>query len=230
MEKVNIQHTENAELFMNEDIIKSIDRLLSESIGDHGRLEHIKNSLIQGKSLYNSDKKYLNSLLDNNMKSTINEQPKNNSNHETPINLDKLRKSQLKQKYKVKPTKFAISYSNSQRGSAKIHKASCHNVYRSSQEGDIKWTYYNNYPDAKHAAEMIGQNQPYGWKYAGCCMRKFPLDIIMGSFITCLFLGILGGLIAWYFTRDYFGKWARIWLGLGGFQSIIFLSSILFAR
>jgi len=36
VEKVNIPPTENAELFMNEDIIKSIDRLLSKRIGDHG--------------------------------------------------------------------------------------------------------------------------------------------------------------------------------------------------
>ena len=48
---------------MNEYIITAIDELLNGGIGDRGRLEHIKNSLLNDKTLYDSDNAYLNSLL-----------------------------------------------------------------------------------------------------------------------------------------------------------------------
>lgn len=187
--------------------------LIDNKIGDCQRLNEMLHRSRSGKPLYNSDIDYIEKIFPT---TTISEVEEN------PINLDELRKSKPKPKYKVKPTKFAVSYSNSRRGSAKIHRANCHNVYRSSQEGDIKWIYFDNYSDANDTAQRIGMRQPYGWKYAGCCMNGFPINVIIGSIITCIFLGILGGLIAWYFTRDYFNKWARTWLVLGGIESLIF--------
>lgn len=191
---------------------EKIVSLIDNNLGDSQRLNEMLHRHRSGQTLYNSDVDYIEKLSPTTKITEIKEKP---------INLDELRKSQPKPKYKIKPTKFAVSYSNSRSGSAKIHKASCHHVYRSSQEGDIKWTYYDNYSDAKHAAAVIGQNQPYGWKHAGCCMNSFPSDIILGSIVTCFLLGILGGLLAWYFTRDYFDKWARIWLVIGGLWSLL---------
>lgn len=98
---------------MNGDIIKSIDKLLASDVGDKGRLEHIKDSISQGKTLYNSDKNYLNSLLDDCKPNSIEEPTKVISEDEIPISLDELRKSQPKPTYEVKPTKYGVSYSNS---------------------------------------------------------------------------------------------------------------------
>ena len=202
---------------MEEKIISLIDN----NMGDSQRLTEMLHRYRSGKPLYNSDIDYIERLSPTSNISEI---------EEKPINLDELRKSQPKPKYKVKPTKFTVSYSNSRRGSAKIHRASCHNVYRSSQEGDIKWMYFDNYQDANRNAQRIGMQQPYGWKYAGCCMNSFPINIIIGSLITCFFLGALGGLIAWYFTRDYFADWARIWLVIGGIWSLLLSIGLLGSR
>jgi len=191
---------------------QKIVSLIDNNMGDSQRLNEMLCRYRSGKELYNSDIDYIEKLSPTTNISKV---------EEKPINLDELRKSQPKPKYKVKPTKFAVSYSNSRRGSAKIHRASCHNVYRSSQEGDIKWVYFDNYPDANNTAQRMGMQQPYGWKYAGCCMNGFPLNIIIGSLIACFFLGALGGLIAWYFTRDYFANWARSWLVIGGIWSLL---------
>lgn len=187
-----------------------IFRLIDEEKGDRLRLEDMINRIRKGKTLFHSDIKYLESL------------DPDLHIQEKQFNLENLPESQPKPKpQKAKPIKFAVSYSNSRRGSAKIHRANCHNVQRSSQEGDIKWNYYTNHSHAKNSAETIGQTQPYGWKYAGCCMRNFPYNIIIGSILTSLFLGILGGLVAWYFTRDIFGNWAKTWLVMGGLVSLI---------
>jgi len=167
-----------------------------------------------GKELYNSDINYIERLSPTTIPPKVKEKP---------INLDELRESQSKPKYKKYTIKFAVSYSQSRRGSAKLHKGNCHNTLRSSQEGDIKWTYYSSYSEAKHALELIGSKQPYGSKNAGCCMNKFISNIIGGGIMSCFFLGIIGGLLAWYFTRDYFGTWSRIWIVVGGLWSL-FLS------
>ena len=210
---------------------KIID-LLNEEKGEKFRLQDMLDRLQVGKELYLSDENYLKKFASKRDEKQI-EAEKELTRlkkkrdellkevEEKPINLEKLRKSQPKSKpQKSKPIKFAVSYSNSRSGSAKIHSGGCHNVLRSSQEGDIKWNYYTNYPSAKHTAQYMGQQQPYGWKHAGCCMNSYPFDIIFGSIITTLIFGILGGLVAWYFTRDHFGEtWAKTWLVLGGIVS-----------
>jgi len=210
---------------MNEDTIKSIDELLGSDIGDKGRLEYIKNCISQGKALYNSDKKYLDSLLDKNKKSTINEQPQNNSNDETPISLEELRKSLPKPKYEIKPTKYVVSYSNSGRGSTKIHMRSCRHAQSSSQEGDIKWSYFSNYPDSKHFAQTKAATQSYGWKYAECCLNGHISRITTGAVFLTLFLGIIGALIGWYITKDYYPIGSKIILSIGTITTIIWLFS-----
>ena len=189
-----------------------IASLIDNNLGDSQRLTEMLDRCKSGKTLYNSDVDYIERLSPTTIESKV---------EEKPINLDELRKSQPKPKYKPKPIKFAVSYSQSKRGSAKLHKVSCHNVQRSSQEGDIKWNYYHNYSEAKHALELIGSSQPYGSKNAGCCMNNFISNIISGGIVSCFFLGILGGLLAWYFTRDYFGTWSRIWLIIGGIWSLL---------
>jgi len=190
---------------------QQITSLIDNNMGDPQRLKEMLDRHRSGKTLYKSDINYIVKLSPTTITPKV---------EEKPINLDELRKSQPKPKYKTKPIKFAVSYSQSRRGSAKLHKVSCHNVQRSSQEGDIKWNYYHKYLEAKHALELIGSKQPYGSKNAGCCMNKFISNIIWGGIISCFFLGILGGLLAWYFTRDYFGTWSRIWLAIGGLWTL----------
>lgn len=199
------------------DLEDTITKLIHDKKGDHYRLEDLLTRIKSGKKIYNSDKMYLETLLDNPVKE------KSVEIEEKPINLEELRKSQPTHKpQKAKPIKFAVSYSNSRNGSAKIHNSGCHNTRRSSQEGDIKWMYYTNYPSAKHTAQHIGTQQPFGWKHACCCMRSYPFDIILGCIITTLLFGILGGLVSWYFTRDHFGEsWAKTWLVLGWIVSIL---------
>lgn len=210
---------------MNDDIEKSIDELLASDIGDKGRLEHIKNSISKGKTLYNSDKKYLDSLLNDNQK-PITEQPQqNDSEDEIPINLDELRKSQPKPTYEVKPTKFGVSYSNSGRGSAKIHMRSCRHVQRSSQEGDIKWSYFSTYPDAKYFAQSKATSQSYGWKYAECCLNGHINRVTGGAIFLTIFLGVIGALIGWYITKDYYPTGSKVILSFGTATTIIWLFS-----
>jgi len=49
---------------LSEDLIKKIQSLVNDGKGDLGRLQHILNSLKQGKTLFSSDKQYLDSLLE----------------------------------------------------------------------------------------------------------------------------------------------------------------------
>ena len=48
---------------MSEDVLKKIQHMLDEEIGDIGRLYHIKDSLEKGKTLYLSDQKYLDTMI-----------------------------------------------------------------------------------------------------------------------------------------------------------------------
>lgn len=210
---------------MNDDIVKSLDELLASDIGDKGRLEHIKNSLSNGKTLYNSDKKYLDSLLDRNPKPPVDQSPQTKPKDETPINLDELRKSQLKPTYEVKPTKYGVSYSNSGRGSAKIHMVRCRHVQRSSQEGDIKWSYFSNYPDAKRFAQTKSSSQSYGWKYAECCLNGHISRVTGGAIFLTIFLGVIGALIGWYITKDYYPTGSKVILSFGTITTIVWLFS-----
>lgn len=58
-------------------------------------------------------------------------------------------------------------------------------------------------------------------------MRSYPFDIIIGSIITTLIFGILGGVLSWYFTRDHFGKtWAKTWLVFGIIVSLLWTIGI----
>lgn len=210
---------------MNNDIVKSIDELLASNLGDVGRLEHIKDSILQGKTLYNSDKKYLDSLLGNNQKSTYEEPQSSEPESETPINLDELRKNQPKPTYEQKPTKYGVSFSNSGRGSAKIHMVRCRHVRRSSQEGDIKWSYFSDYSTAKHFAQAKAPSQSYGWKYAECCLNGHINRVTGGAIFLTIFLGIIGALIGWYITRDYYPRGSKVILFFGTATTIIWLVS-----
>lgn len=49
---------------MSEELINKIQKLIELKKGDPGRLEHILNSIKQGKSLFSSDQRYLDSLIE----------------------------------------------------------------------------------------------------------------------------------------------------------------------
>lgn len=208
---------------MDEDILKSIEKLIDSNIGDKGRLEHIKESVSQGKILYTSDKKYLDSLLFRNTDSVSDEKVESISEDEIPINLEKLRKNQPKPKYETKPTKFGVSYSNSGRGSAKIHMSSCRHVQRSSQEGDIKWSYFSNYHDAKYFAQTKSTSQSYGWKYAECCLNGHIGRTTTVAIFLTLFFGVIGALVGWYITRNYHPTGSKAILSVGTIITIVWL-------
>jgi len=46
--------------------LEKVTKLLATGIGDRGRLEHIKKTLEDGKPLYDSDKRYLQNLINEN--------------------------------------------------------------------------------------------------------------------------------------------------------------------
>ncbi len=188
-----------------EKIIEIILKLINIEKGDLNRLEDMLSRVREDKELYNSDKKYLESL--------------NEESKEPPINLDKLRKSQPKPKLqKTKAIKFGVSHSQSRSTEAKIHKASCRYVQNSSQAGDIKWNYFHDFNSAKDCAAGYGAN-----RYPCCCMRNFPFNIVAGSFFVSLIFGILGGLLAWYITRDYFPRLAKGWFVFSLIPTLLFL-------
>ena len=142
-----------------------------------------------------------------------------------PINLDELRKNQPKPKYESQPIKFGVSYSQSGRGSAKIHMRRCRHVQRSSQEGDIKWSYFSNYADAKYFAQAKATTQSYGWKYSECCLNGHISRITGGAIFLTLFLGVIGALIGWYITKDYYPTGSKVILSIGTITTIIWLFS-----
>lgn len=114
--------------------------IIDNKKGDLDRLNEMLERVKSDKPLYNSDIKYIEKLSPTTepIVEEIQQKPESIENKEIPINLEELRKSQPKPKpQKTKPIKFAVSYSNSRRGSAKIHNSGCHNFIRSSQEGDI---------------------------------------------------------------------------------------------
>ena len=179
---------------LEEEIVSLIDH----HIGDFNRLNEMLDRHRSGKTLYNSDIDYIEKLSPTTKITEI---------EEKPINLDELRKSQPKPKYKKRNIKFGVSHSQSGRSIAKLHKASCRYVQNSSQAGDIKWDYLYDFDSAKVKLQNYGSQY-----YANCCMRNFPFNLIVGAFFASLIFGIFGGLLAWYITKDYFPRLAKGWL------------------
>ena len=207
-------------------MIKSIDMLIDSGHGDKGRLEHIKDSLQKGKSLYKSDDAYLRSLLSKHLPNSIENKSEDNSTYsEEPINLDELRKSQPKPKHEPQSIKFGVSYSHSGRGSVKIHMSRCRHVHRSSQEGDTKWAYFSNYHSSKEFARAKAPSQNYGWKYAECCLNGHISRVTTGAVVLSLFLGIIGALIGWYITREYYPRGSKVIFSIGTIITIIWLAN-----
>lgn len=177
---------------------EKIKSLLDNNVGDYVRLYEMLERHRSGKTLYNSDIDYIEKLSPTTIIPKV---------EEKPINLDKLRKSQPKPKYKKYTIKFGVSHSQSGRTIAKLHKASCRYVRNSSQAGDIKWDYLYDFDSAKVKLQSYGSDY-----YASCCMRNFPFNLIIGAFFASLLFGIFGGLLAWYITKDYFPRLAKGWL------------------
>ena len=50
-------------MLMSEELLQKIEHFINSGIGDPGRLQHIKDSLLKGKILYTSDQKYLDKLV-----------------------------------------------------------------------------------------------------------------------------------------------------------------------
>ena len=63
---------------MSTEFEDSIQSLIDSGKGDVGRLEHIIQAIKEGKKLYDSDKKYVESILDTQVSSTESE----NTNHD----------------------------------------------------------------------------------------------------------------------------------------------------
>ncbi len=180
------------------DLIKEkIVSLIDNNLGDSQRLNEMLHRIKSGKTLYQSDFDYIEKLSPTTIAPKV---------QEKPINLDELRKSQPKPKYKKRNIKFGVSHSQSGRSIAKLHKASCRYVQNSSQSGDIKWDYLYDFDSAKVRLESYGSRY-----YASCCMKNFPFNLVAGAFFVSLLFGIFGGLLAWYFTKDYFPRLAKGW-------------------
>ncbi len=194
-----------------EDVEHLIILLIDQEKGDQMRLVDMLSRCQSGKKLFNSDYLYIDKLT---------EIPREKVEIvEKPINLDELRKSQPKPKYKAQTIKFGVSHSKSRRSETKIHKASCRYVKNSSQSGDIKWDFCHDFQIAKNLAVGYGDQ-----KYACCCMRSFPSDIIFGGFILSLIFGIFGGLLAWYITKDYFPRFAKGWIVFSIISTLFYLN------
>lgn len=183
-------------------------------MGDINRLNDMLKRVKSGKELYHSDINYIEKLSP-----TI----KPDTEPEKPINLEELRKSQPKPKYKKRSIKFGVSHSQSHRTEAKIHKASCRYVQNSSQSGDIKWDYCYDFNSAKDLASGYGTN-----RYPCCCMGNFPFDIVVGAFLLSIIFGIFGGALAWYITKDYFPRLAKGWFVFSFMPTAYYVSSSIY--
>ena len=100
---------------------------------------------------------------------------------------------------------------------------SCRHVQRSSQEGDIKWSYFSNYLDAKYFAQTKSTSQSYGWKYAECCLNGHIRRMTTGAIFLTLFFGVIGALIGWYITKNYHPTGSKIILSVGTMITIAWL-------
>lgn len=153
-----------------ETIIKKINFLIKNKLGNSMRLEELLERINSGKKLYNSDIKYVERLYPNDNNSEIEE---DKTKSETPESLS-IKNSEPKKKLTLRnlPDKYstyAISYNISYRDEVKIHANTCHHVQRASQTGSVKWTYAKN---LKSAISMARKMYPkYGnWKYPRCCL------------------------------------------------------------
>jgi len=214
---------------MNEETVKSIDELLNSNVGDKGRLEHIKNFIQQGKTLYNSDKKYLDSLLDQEPKSIESKSEKTFSSN-SKISQSPVQHNNSPSNKPYKPVKtpridntpYGITYHVSGRNEVKIHHNSCRFYQNASQSGSTKWIFRNGYQNSKSDAASIANQHSTYYKNAQCCLN----GIIGRSLSTALFMslfpffGLLGNLI----IRDYYptlGRGMKYWGLVYGIASII---------
>jgi len=82
---------------MSENILESIEKLIEAGIGDAGRLNSIRDSLIKGKNLYKSDQKYLDAVL------TISDIPRSTEVKEEKSDLKSAISNSPKPKTKISP-------------------------------------------------------------------------------------------------------------------------------
>ena len=79
---------------MSEETLKQIEHFISSGIGDPGRLQHIRESLLNGKTLYISDQNYLDKLISEYsiFKNTHEDPQDSNDNKQLNSSSDKLDK------------------------------------------------------------------------------------------------------------------------------------------
>jgi len=83
--------------------------------------------------------------------------------------------------------------------------------------------YFINFHDSKYFAQTKATAQSYGWKYAECCLNGYISRVTTGAVFLTLFLGIIGALIGWYITKDYYPTGSKVILSIGTITTIIWL-------
>lgn len=152
-----------------ETIIKKINFLIENKLGNSMRLEELLERINSGKKLYNSDIKYVERLYPDNNNSKIEEiQTKSETDVSTPIKKSQPKNNSLRN-IPNNSKHYGITYNIYNRDEVKIHKSSCSKYERSSQIGSVKWLFVNSLKDAKSTVETLYPK--YGdWKCPRCCL------------------------------------------------------------
>lgn len=211
---------------MSYDLLEKIQHLIDSGTGDIGRLQHILETLQNGRKLYNSDQGYLDKLL-NNYEGHI---AIKSEEDKSPVRLgedstDYIPPKQIKSK-KPGPL-YGVSYHPHTGDIVRIHHGSCRHVRLASQRGQTRWNFVHGYQEAKSEAESIASSQGINCENAKCCLNGIINRATSSALFLALFpfLGILGGLI----VREYhptFGK-GLMYFGLiyGIFAIVMYLAS-----
>lgn len=206
---------------LNGELDENVKKLLDLGIGDTGRLEFVLSSLQKGKKIYNSDMKYVESLITKTLSDKKEESgtkitcSDSLESKEIPLKDSKMSKnpvqfneSSSKKQYKsVKVprenyTPYGITYHVSGRNEVKIHHNSCRFYRNASQSGSTKWVFRNGYQNAKQDAASIANRQSTYYKPAQCCLNGIINRSVSAALFVSLFpfFGLLGNVI----IRDYY--------------------------
>lgn len=219
---------------MSDDLQNKIQKLIDSGIGDKNRLEHILFTLKNGKTFYNSDRKYAEKLMakidsERTPQKSVHREKTNStkSDSRTPIQLNKKPKFDTKSKptkpKRVDSTPYGVTYHVSSGSGVKIHHNSCRFYSNASQAGSTKWVFKTGYQNARKEAQSIAYRQSNYWKHAQCCLNGIiNRSVSFAILITFIpFLGLVANLI----VRDFYPTLGRALKYFGlvyGFLAIIY--------
>ncbi len=154
---------------MLDNLIDDVNELIKLSIGDQGRLEHIRKTLEDGKTLYSSDKVYLQQQIKN---LYGNSSPENTEYLPSPSEFD------------TKSTSYEINKELSENQTGTLFCSKCGNRLLSNSNFCSKCGSSNVFNKENHIENKLEKSRKKGWS------KKKKIGIVIGVLVLIFFTSL----------------------------------------